>query len=47
MPIDHAYIEQRDVYRRFVSGQLRQTEGEAFERHYFDCQECLDRVALA
>ena len=47
IPIDHAYIEERDVAQRFVNGKLRQTEREAFERHYVDCQECMDRIALA
>ncbi len=47
IPINHAYIEERNVAERFVNGDLRQSEREAFERHYVDCQECMDRVALA
>ena len=47
LPIDHSYIEANNVAARFVRGELTQQERDAFERHYVDCSECMDRVALA
>ena len=46
-PLDHGYIDDNNVAGRFVSGELTREEFEIFERHYVDCPECMDRVALA
>jgi hypothetical protein len=45
--LDHPYIDEHNVAGRFVSGELTRAELELFERHYVDCPECMDRVALA
>ena len=44
---DHSYIDEHKLAERFVKGQLRKHERESFERHYVECPECMDRVALA
>jgi hypothetical protein len=45
--LDHPYIDENNVAGRFVSGDLTRDELALFERHYVDCPECMDRVALA
>ena len=45
--LDHPYIDENNVAGRFVSGDLTREELTLFERHYVDCPECMDRVALA
>ena len=45
--LDHTYIDDHNVAGRFVSGDLTGQELDQFERHYVDCPECMDRVALA
>lgn len=47
IPMDHPYIEEHKIAERFVNGELAQQERESFEHHYVDCDECMDRVALA
>ena len=45
--LDHPYIEEHHLAERFVDGSLSPRERKLFEQHYVDCQECMDRVALA
>jgi hypothetical protein len=45
--LDHPYIDEHNIAGRFVSGDLTGDELILFERHYVDCPECRDRVALA
>jgi hypothetical protein len=45
--LDHPYIDEHNLAERFVGGQLSPRERKLFEKHYVDCQECMDRVALA
>ena len=45
--LDHPYIDAHNVAERFVRGELPKYERESFERHYVECAECMDRVALA
>lgn len=45
--LDHPYIDEHNIAGRFVSGDLSREELALFERHYVDCPECMDRVALA
>jgi hypothetical protein len=45
--LDHGYIDEHNIASRFVSGELTGDELDQFKRHYVDCAECMDRVALA
>ena len=45
--LDHPYIDEHNLAERFVRGSLSAQERKLFEKHYVDCQECMDRVALA
>jgi hypothetical protein len=45
--LDHPYIEEHHLAERFVDGTLSPHDRKLFEQHYVDCQECMDRVALA
>ena len=47
MTLSHPYIDAHKLAERFVGGSLSLEERKLFERHYVDCQECMDRVALA
>ena len=42
--MDHAYIASRLIVERYVLGQLSEQETQAFELHYLDCPECIDKV---
>lgn len=45
--MDHQYIEDQRVAERFLDRTLPPEERAAFEKHFVDCVECLDRLALA
>jgi hypothetical protein len=44
--MDHAYIEENDVVRQYLSDRLPDEERNAFEAHYVDCAQCLERLEL-
>lgn len=45
--MDHAYIEEQRVAERYLLKDLTDRDRVAFEAHFPDCPECLDRLALA
>lgn len=45
--MDHNYIEEYHVADRYLRNGLSPEERKEFERHFVDCPECLDRLALA
>jgi hypothetical protein len=40
----HQQIEDEEVIERYVRNLLAPTEREAFEQHFFSCQDCFDRL---
>jgi len=44
--MDHAYIEEHDVIRRYLVDRLGADERTRFEAHYVDCDQCLERLEL-
>jgi hypothetical protein len=42
-----ATIGAQDVAGRYLAGTLSESERDAYERHYFDCQQCFDALRLA
>ncbi|HMF90124.1 MAG TPA: zf-HC2 domain-containing protein [Candidatus Angelobacter sp.] len=44
--MDHREIEERDIALFYLRGQLSAEERDAFEEHFVDCRECLDRIEL-
>lgn len=40
----HAEIEDQEIIERYVRNQLAPQERLAFEEHFFDCQECFEKV---
>ncbi len=42
--MDHAYIDAADIVSRYVLRRLNAEEEQAFEAHFVDCPECLDRI---
>ena len=45
--MDHRYIDEQSVAERYLSHALRPEERAAFEAHFVDCTECMDRLMLA
>lgn len=45
--VDHSYIEERGVVRRYLDHTLTAEELADFEGHLVDCVECADRLLLA
>ncbi|HYU33325.1 MAG TPA: hypothetical protein VEW48_14305 [Thermoanaerobaculia bacterium] len=44
--MDHTYIEENDVIRRYLADRLSGDERSRFEAHYVDCTECLEQLEL-
>jgi hypothetical protein len=44
--MDHPYIEEQDVIRRYLADRLSDDERSRFETHYVDCEECLEALEL-
>jgi len=44
MMMDHDSITKNQTTERYLLRELTETESDAFEEHYFDCQECAERV---
>jgi tetratricopeptide (TPR) repeat protein len=42
-----ATIGAQDVAGRYLAGTLSESERDAYERHYFECQECFDALRMA
>ncbi len=42
--MDHDSITKNQTTERYLLRELTETESDAFEEHYFDCQECAERV---
>ncbi len=47
LAMDHQYIEEQRIADRYLDRTLPTAERLAFEKHFVDCPECLDRLALA
>jgi hypothetical protein len=45
--LDHRYIDEHSLAQRYLDNALDPSERAAFEQHFVDCIECLDRLALA
>jgi predicted anti-sigma-YlaC factor YlaD len=45
--MDHRFIDEFSVAKRYVENALPPDERVAFEAHLVDCQECTDRLILA
>jgi len=44
--MDHREFEERDIAFLYLKGQLSAEQRAAFEEHFVDCRECLDRIEL-
>lgn len=44
---DHDEIEVSNVIERYLMGKLTVQEADAFEDHFLDCEECLERLELS
>jgi hypothetical protein len=42
--MDHAYIEEHEIIRRYLADRLSDAERSRFEAHYVDCEQCLERL---
>ncbi len=42
--MNHHEIEQQDIIERYVMHRLNATERQAFQEHYFGCDECFAKV---
>lgn len=40
----HAEIEDQEIIERYVRNQLAPQERQAFEEHFFGCQECFEKL---
>lgn len=40
----HSEIEDQEIIERYVRNQLAPQERQAFEEHFFGCQECFERL---
>jgi len=47
LAMDHQHIEDQRIADRYLDRTLAHAERLAFEKHFVDCAECLDRLALA
>ena len=45
--LNHEYIEANSIAERYLRRELSAEQRAAFERHFVDCEECRDRLALA
>lgn len=45
--MDCTEIVEQQVPERYLLHDLTESEQDAFERHYFECKECFDRVCAA
>lgn len=44
--MDHAYIEEQEIIRRYLADQLAEDERNRFEAHYVDCDQCLEKLEV-
>jgi len=44
--MDHAYIEEQEIIRRYLADRLAEDERNRFEAHYVDCDQCLEKLEL-
>ena len=45
--MDHTYVEEHDLVEAYLAGRLSESDRDAFEAHYFDCEACLERLETA
>jgi hypothetical protein len=45
--MDHHYIDEHSVAEHYLGNTLPREDRVAFEAHFADCQECMDRLLLA
>src|SRR5687767_15040426 len=43
----HKHIQDSEVIERYVRQQLTPAERQAFQEHYFACDECFDQVQMS
>lgn len=46
-PLDHAHVEEHHLVDGYLAGRLSESERDAFEAHYFDCEACLEQLEAA
>ena len=44
LPITCELVDQRELNRRYVAGQLDEADAAAYEKHYFGCDRCWNLV---
>ena len=44
--MDHAYVEEHEIIRRYLADRLAEDERNRFEAHYVDCDQCLERLEV-
>ncbi|HZT35200.1 MAG TPA: hypothetical protein VFA15_04720, partial [Nitrososphaera sp.] len=44
--MNHEEAARNQMVERFALGELRGSDRERFEAHFFDCQECFDEVQV-
>lgn len=45
--IDHAYAEEHGLVDAYLKDRLSESERDAFEAHFFDCETCLAQLEMA
>src|SRR5262245_174058 len=45
-PMDCDQVTREEVAQRYLLGSLGEDDREAFERHYFDCERCLEELQM-
>jgi hypothetical protein len=45
--MDHSHAEEHDLAESYLAGRLSESERDAFEAHYFDCETCMERLETA
>jgi Putative zinc-finger len=42
----HPYIEDQEIIERYVRNELAPEERQAFEEHFFGCEECFEKLQI-
>jgi len=45
--MDHSHVEEHDLIEAYLADRLSESDRDAFEAHYFDCETCLERLETA
>ena len=46
-PMDHAYAEEHGLVDAYLKERLSESERDAFEAHFFNCEACLAQLEMA